>query len=76
MSGGQARRFEAFPACVSHRAAEGDAVTEDDSAVRRGSRVTTGYSCEVRKYETAVINHSDNISASNTVSLSLTADQL
>lgn len=50
VSGGQARRFEPFPACVSHRAAEGDAVAEDDPAVRRSARVPASYSWGARKY--------------------------
>lgn len=43
VSGGQARRLEALPARVGHRAAEGDAVAEDDPAVRRRARVSTGH---------------------------------
>lgn len=41
--GGQARCFEALPARVGHRAAEGDAVAEDDPAVRRRAGVSTGH---------------------------------
>lgn len=44
VSGGQARCLEAFPARVGYGAAKGDAVAEDDPAVRRCARVSTGHS--------------------------------
>lgn len=50
VSGGQSRCFEALPARVGHRAAEGDAVAEDDPAVRRRARVSTGHGWEVKQY--------------------------
>lgn len=43
VSVGQARCLEALPARVGHRAAEGDAVAEDDPAVRRRAGVSTGH---------------------------------